>query len=148
MYKTINLCNVLQFSQMSGGERRKFLREFHLTSQHLHPVTRHPVTRHWNVDRPCLLHASAHTVFLVGAVYVCEYGHQILSTDPRILMLIPDHLIPFVLLHRTGFLKDVLQTVILLVQEGLSLRAAENCKRMQFVYHLLGKAVAQCRAVG
>ena len=71
------------------------------------------VMRQWNVDRPRLLHASAHTVFLVGAVYVCEYGHQILSTDPRILMLIPDHLIPFVLLHCTGFLKDFLQTVIL-----------------------------------
>ena len=53
--------------------------------------------RQWNVDRPRLLHASAHTVFLVGAVYVCEYGHQILSTDPRILMLIPDHLIPVLL---------------------------------------------------
>ena len=95
--------------------------------------------RQWNVDRPRLLHASAHTVFLVGAVYVCEYGHQILSTDPRILMLIPDHLIPFVLLHRTGFLKDFLQTVILLVQEG---------KECSLYHHLLGKAVAQCRAVG
>ena len=150
------------YYSFSRGERRKFLREFHLTSQHLHPVTRHPVTinpitrhpvtrhpvtRHWNVDRPRLLHASAHTVFLVGAVYVCEYGHQILSTDPRILMLIPDHLIPFVLLHRTAFLKDFLQTVILLVQ-GLSLRAAENCKRMQFVSSLVRQGSSTMQSSG
>ena len=62
--------------------------------------------------QPRLLHISEHTAILVSALYVCPVGHEVSSTDPRLMEHngIPN--VPFILLHKTGFMSNFVQTVI------------------------------------
>ena len=75
---------------------------------------------------PRIVHDLHNVVLLVGALYTCIHKHQILSTDPRILKIIKDEHIPFVLLHRTGFTNNFIQTIIQVVCEGLSFHCTEH----------------------
>ena len=61
-------------------------------------------------------------VLLVGAIYKCSNNHTVYSTDPRYLKKI-DRILPFVLLHRTGFTRTFIHSAISLAQEGLSMLA-------------------------
>lgn len=70
-----------------------------------------------------LIHTSEYTVLLVSAVYKCPVGHEVSSTDPRILELVGEHNIPFILLHKTGIFEE---TVIELVKQGITLRSIED----------------------
>ena len=63
---------------------------------------------------------------LVSSVYVCSNRHTYVTTDPRVLKLISPECIPFILLHKTGFLKNFVDKVIGLVKEGMCISAIER----------------------
>lgn len=77
--------------------------------------------------QPRILHTSEHTILLVSALYVCPVGHEVSSTDPRLMDYVDvSHNIPFILLHRTGFVRNFVHTVIELAQQGMTLRSVEK----------------------
>ena len=77
------------------------------------------------------IHDINSIVLLVSCQYICLNSHAYLTTDPPLLQLIPPEYIPSVLLHKTGFLKSLIDHVIGLVQEGLSICAVERYVRNQ-----------------
>ena len=89
------------------------------------------VLKCWKVGQthslqPRILHTVEHTVLLVSALYSCSFGHEISSTDPNFLMQISQDHIPFVLLHKTGFLKQFIQSVLSLVRQGMTFSSVER----------------------
>ena len=61
----------------------------------------------WSITSS-IIHDTHHVVLLVSAVYKCFGSHKTLAHDSSILKTFPSHyLIPFVLLSRTGFTKDL-----------------------------------------
>ena len=106
------------------------LQQFHLVCVHDH--CRSPLLlKCWKLGQanslqPRVLHTSEHTVILVSAVYVCPAGHEVSSTDPRLMEYVGDHNIPFILLHKTGFMRNFVHTVIELVQQGMTLCGVER----------------------
>ena len=89
----------------------------------------------WNVGHsdgrsPRLLHELNYIVLLLPAVYECDDGHEIVSTDPYILNQFPEEeFIPFILFHRSGITRNFARTLIALCIEGLSFTAAERFTR-------------------
>ena len=79
-----------------------------------------------NALQPRLVHGLSYTVLLVSVVYGCSNGHEVPSTDPRILTLISEEHMPFILLHRTGLTKNLLQTILQLFIQGMPLRRIET----------------------
>lgn len=75
---------------------------------------------------PRLVHDIDSIIVLVSSVYFCPNGHTYLTTDPRVLQLITPECVPFILLHRTGFLKSFVNKVVCLVKEGLGIVAIER----------------------
>ena len=80
---------------------------------------------------PRLLHDITSTVVLISSQYVCHNKHVVLTTDPRVLKLLLPEQIPFILLHRTGFLKTFKDQVIGLIEEGMSILGVERYIRKQ-----------------
>lgn len=91
----------------------------------------------WNVgcsDGHCprVLHDLNHMVLLVPAVYGCDNGHEVMSTDPCILkQFSEEEFIPFILFHRSGVMREFARTIIALCIEGLSFSAAERFTKTQ-----------------
>ena len=74
--------------------------------------------------QPRLIHGTHHTVFLVGAIYKCkENNHKVHATDPRLLNKLGSFDSPFSLLHRSGLANELVDSVISLAREGLSITA-------------------------
>ncbi len=74
--------------------------------------------------QPRLLHNTRYPVLLIGAIYKCSSNHHtIFSTDPRLLQRINSIEVPFILLHRTGFIREFIQCIVSLAEEGMSLQA-------------------------
>ncbi len=66
-------------------------------------------------------------IVLVTCTYKCTFGHQIIGTDPRLLIQLPQHeFIPFVLFHRSGVTRRFARSMISLLIEGLSICAVER----------------------
>ena len=86
----------------------------------------------WNIGHsdghsPRLLHDLHHMVLLLPAVYGCQNGHEVLSTDPYILMqFTEEEYIPFILFHRSGVTREFVRTIIALCIEGLPFTAVER----------------------
>ena len=76
--------------------------------------------------QPRILHTVEHTVLLVSALYSCSFGHEVSSIDPKFLMQISQDHIPFVLLHKTGFLKQFIQSMMSLVRQGMTFSSVEH----------------------
>lgn len=57
---------------------------------------------------------------------MCCNNHVYLTTDPRLLQSIKPQYIPFILLHKSGFLKSFVNHVIGLIREGLCITAVER----------------------
>lgn len=95
-----------------------------------------PATR-WNIGSnagncPRLIHDIAHMVILVPAVYACSCGHEVLATDPRLLVHLPEQeYVPFILLHRSGVMRNFARITISLTVQGLSFHAIEHFVRAQ-----------------
>ena len=74
--------------------------------------------------QPRVLHDIDSVVILVACQYRCTNDHTFLTTDPRVLELISTENIPFILLHRSGFMKSFCRKVIGLI-EAMSISAVE-----------------------
>ena len=70
-----------------------------------------------------ILHTLHHTVLLVSTVHLCSFGHELCSTDPKFLDQFSQAHIPFVPLHRTGFVK---QSTIALTLQGMAFASVEQ----------------------
>ena len=72
----------------------------------------------WNAGQndghyPRLLHEISRVVILLPAVYKCDNGHELLSTDPYILRQFPEgEYIPFILFHRSGITREFARSTI------------------------------------
>ena len=91
-----------------------------------------PVDRKvWKISQsqalqPRLLHDIDSMVVLISCQYVCPNNHHYLTTDPRILEVMKSEDIPFVLLHKSGFVKSFVHRVIGLISEGMTIAAVER----------------------
>lgn len=71
--------------------------------------------------QPRSLHDVGNVVLLVSAVYICENHHKTLAHDERVLQCFPSQtLIPFVLLHRSGFTRELVDICTALVRSGVN----------------------------
>ena len=109
------------------------------------------ITKYWNDGstphkQPRIIHDTKDIVLLVSAVYMCENGHKILAHDPRILKMIPcPTMVPFVLLHQTGFTRDFVDLISLLCSSGMNFHSLETTiKRLRWENYLKRKSMYQC----
>ena len=76
---------------------------------------------------PRKLHSMGNIVILVSAVYICDNNHRLLSHDAVIIDCFPiKAVIPFVLLHKTGFLRDFVETCTSLIRTGVNFYGIET----------------------
>lgn len=77
--------------------------------------------------QPRILHDMNRLVVLVSAVYSCDNNHRIIAHDERILQIFPSpDFVPFVLLHRTGFTRSLVNLCYNLVSQGLNFQRIET----------------------
>ena len=77
--------------------------------------------------QPRVLHSIGRLVLLVSAVYACDNNHRVLAHDKTTLQCFPvQHLIPFVLLHRTGFTRDLVDTCMAFIRQGVNFYKMET----------------------
>ncbi len=71
--------------------------------------------------QPRKLYASSCSVLLLSRAYNCnKCNQQYLSHDPRILEEVQSfHAIPFVLMHRYGFTRELVNLIFGLVNQGM-----------------------------
>ena len=63
---------------------------------------------------------------VVCAIYACEDGHRILAHDAQVLKMITSpSLVPFVLLHQTGFTKEFVDLCTSMCQNGMIFHSLE-----------------------
>ncbi len=75
---------------------------------------------------PRTLHDVKAVVLLVSAIYVCENGHKTLAHDTRVLEMITcPSLVPFVLLHQTGFTKEFVDLCTSMCHSGMNFHSLE-----------------------
>lgn len=72
-------------------------------------------------SEPRKIYGEDGIVLLVGRVYTCTKGHEVVGYHPSILRNIPTCFIPFNLWHITGFTKQVTQLIASLITSGLSI---------------------------
>lgn len=76
---------------------------------------------------PRCIHDISNVVLLVPATYMCELGHEIISTSPLMLAMFPEQeYIPFILFHKSGVMRNFARTIISLTIDGLSFIAIER----------------------
>ena len=87
---------------------------------------------YWNdgsssTSQPRLLHDIHNVALLVSATYICENRHRVLAHDECILKCFTaQRMIPFVLLFRTGFTLEFIDTCMALVTRGLNFYNIES----------------------
>lgn len=99
-------------------------------------------------NEPRLIHDVEHTVIVVVAVYQCQNGHTTSGTNPSLLQLLDSEHIPFILLHRTGFLKVLVRSMIQLISEGLTMSGIERYfkkMRQEFGANLLKQVIMELK---
>ena len=75
---------------------------------------------------PRTIHNVNDVVLLVSAIYACEDGHRILAHDARVLKMITSpSLVPFVLLHQTGFTKEFVDLCTSMCHNGMNFHSLE-----------------------
>lgn len=77
--------------------------------------------------QPRILHGIENTVILVSAVYVCDNRHKLLAHDEIVLDKFPSkNMIPFLLLHRTGFTRELTDLCTALCRRGINFYNLES----------------------
>lgn len=90
------------------------------------------VMHHWNDGttegkQPRILHGMNNIVYLVSAVYTCDNQHQIMAHDELILSTLSSKMTtPFVLFHRTGFTRELVDMIIALTRKGMNFYKIES----------------------
>ena len=89
---------------------------------------------------PRILHDVKDTVLLISAIYVCEDGHKTLAHDARVLKLISQPLVPFVLLHQTGFTKEFVDLCTSVCHSGMNFHSLQAViGKTRWHYHICRK---------
>lgn len=87
--------------------------------------------------QPRKIHTSRSIVLLVSRVYKCSQGHEILGHDPSIIDCIPPWLVPFLLWHKTGVTKQLVDDISILIDAGVPITSIESLllkhRRMDYV---------------
>lgn len=87
---------------------------------------------YWNdgssaARQPRTLQGIGNVVLLVSAVYVCDNRHRLLAHDKIVLDKFPtSSMIPFLLLHRTGFTRDLVDMCISVCRRGINFYNLES----------------------
>jgi hypothetical protein len=77
--------------------------------------------------QPRLIHDVEDAVLLVSAVYLCDEGHKTLAHNPTVLDMLPSKLIvPFILVHKTGFTLNFVNLCVSLCQSGMNFHSLEG----------------------
>jgi len=89
------------------------------------------IKQYWKMGQskgiqPRVIHDMEHTVLVVPAVYSCPNEHTMSATDPSIMSMLTAEEQPFTLLHRTGFTKCFLRSIIHLISESMTISAVES----------------------
>lgn len=89
------------------------------------------VTNYWNdgakpYRQPRSIHCAGENILLVSAVFICDDKHRTLAHDPRVLEMIPREMIPFALMHRTGFSRVFIDMVASFCHNGMNFHALEG----------------------
>lgn len=88
--------------------------------------------KYWNdgsseSKQPCILHGMRNIVYLVSAVYGCNNHHKIMAHDEKILDLFPcKTVVPFMLFHRTGFTRQLVNMVLAFARKGINFYNIES----------------------
>lgn len=78
-------------------------------------------------DVPRILYCCDGSTLLVSRMYTCKKGHKIISHDPRVIEHIPpSYQVPFFLLHRTGFTRELANWVHSCVFAGMTFHEIEE----------------------
>ena len=78
-------------------------------------------------DVPRVLYCCDGSTLLVSRMYTCKKGHKIISHDPRVIEHIPSsYQVPFFLLHRTGFTRELANWVHSCVFAGMTFHEIED----------------------
>ena len=86
---------------------------------------------YWNdgsstAKHPRVLHGISDQVLLVSAVYSCEKRHKILAHDEIVLKQLTSHLIPFCLLHKTSFTRELVDICQAFCRQGINFYCMET----------------------
>lgn len=83
---------------------------------------------------PRKIHGINGPILLVGRVYKCPKGHEVLGYHPGLMNQVPvQEIVPFALWHRTGFTCDLLELVYSLVLTGVTISAiTETLQRNRY----------------
>ena len=76
--------------------------------------------------QPRTIHGIDDIVLLVSAVYTCEKRHKTLAHDEIVLKQLPEPMIPFCLLHKTGFTKELVDLCVALCRQGINFYSMES----------------------
>lgn len=78
-------------------------------------------------NQPRAIHGLSNIVLLVSASYTCTNGHKLLAHDEKVLQCFPVRsVVPFILLHKTGFTRDFVDTCITMCQRGMNFYTIES----------------------
>lgn len=76
---------------------------------------------------PRILHSFDHLVLLISQIYQCIGKQTLLGHDERLLQVLPKSVnIPFVLLHKTGYTTEYINTVVMLSNSGINFFKIES----------------------
>ena len=77
-------------------------------------------------SEPRRIYGDTGVTLLVGRVYTCTKGHEVVGYHPGIIKKIPACFVPFNLWHVTGFTKQVTQLIFSLITSGLSIHGIQK----------------------
>ena len=91
---------------------------------------RQATTKYWNdgtlpYRQPRTIHGVEDTILLVSAVYICDRNHKTLAHDPRVINTLSRSIVPFVLIHRTGFHRLFLNMISSFCHNGMNFHSLE-----------------------
>ena len=93
---------------------------------------------HGERSEPRKIYGSDGVCLLVGRVYGCMNGHEVVGYHPGILEQIPTCFIPFKLWHITGFTMEMIDFTVALITAGMSVSGVRTMlyrKRMSLYYN-------------
>jgi hypothetical protein len=87
---------------------------------------------YWNdssssTKQPRILNGIDNIVLLVSSVYVCDGRHKVIAHDEIVLANFPlREMIPFTLLHKTGFTRELLDMCSVSCRRGINFYSLES----------------------
>lgn len=106
---------------------------------------------HGERSEPRKVYGSDGITLLVGRVYKCSHGHEVVGYHPGLLEQIPACFIPFRLWHITGFTTEFIELLVGLMTTGISIHGIRNFwykKQVSQYYNrkiLFARALHSCK---